>query len=177
MSEYFPELKSSGGRVKVQLDLSNYATKVDLKNATSVDSTKFLKKVDLADLKSDVHKLDIDKFKNIPTNLNNLKGKVDKLDVDKLVPFPVHLSKLSDVVKNDIVKKDLYNAEIKNIEDEIPDITNLAANTTLNAKKNEVTNERPNITNLATTTALTAVENKIPNASNLVTKKTDYNKN
>ena len=57
MSEYFPELKSSGGRVKVKLDLSNYATKADLKNATSVDTTKFAKKVDLADLKSDVHKL------------------------------------------------------------------------------------------------------------------------
>ena len=56
MSEYFPEMKS-GGRVKVKLDLSNYTTKADLKNATSVDTTKFAKKVDLADLKSDVHKL------------------------------------------------------------------------------------------------------------------------
>ena len=64
-----------------------------------------LKKFDLANLKSDVDKLDIDKLKNVPTNLSNLKSKVDKLDVDKLVPVLVDLSKLSDVVKNYDVKK------------------------------------------------------------------------
>ena len=64
-----------------------------------------------------------------------MESKVDKLDVDKLVPAPADLSKLSDVVKNDVVKKDVYNAKIKNIEDKIPNITNLATNTTLNAKK------------------------------------------
>ena len=127
-----------------------------------------LKKSNLASLKSDVDKLDIDKLKNVPTNLSNLKSKVDKLDVDKLVPVPIDLSKLSHVVKNDIAKKDVYNAKIKNIEDKIPDITNLAANASLNAKINEVKYEIPSITNLATTTALTAVENKIPNVSNLV---------
>ena len=99
MSENFPEPKSLGGRVKVELDLSNYATKTNLKNATGVDTLSFAKKTDLANLKSDVDKLDIDKLKNVPTNLNNLKGKVNKLDVDKLVPVPVDLSKLSDVVK------------------------------------------------------------------------------
>ena len=78
-----------------------------------------LKKLDLTNLKSKVDKLDIDKLKNIPTNLSNLKSKLDKLDVDKLVPAPVDLSKLSDVVKNDVVKKDLYNAKIKDIEDKI----------------------------------------------------------
>ena len=67
-------------------------------------------------------------------------------------------------------KKDVYNAEIKNIKDKIPDITNLATKTTLNAKRNEVTVEIPSITNLATTAALTAVENKNPNVSNLVKK-------
>ena len=138
MSQYFPEPKSLGGKVKVELDLSNYATKTDLKNATGIDTSSFAKKVDLANLKSNVDKLDIDKLKNVPTNLSNLKSKVDKLDVDKLVPVPVDLSKLSDVVKNDVVKKDVYNAKIKNIEDKIPDITNLATNTTLNAKINEV---------------------------------------
>ena len=51
--------------------------------------------------------LDIDKLKNVPTNLSNLKSKVDKLDVDKLVPVVVDLSKLSDVVKNDVIKKDV----------------------------------------------------------------------
>ena len=111
-----------------------------------------LKKIDLASLKSKIVKLDIDKLKNVPTNLRNLKSKVDKLDGDKLVPFPVDLSKLSDRVKND-VKEDLYNAKIKNIEHKIPNITNLATNTTLHAKINEVKKEIPSITSLTTTNA------------------------
>ena len=66
-------------------------------------------------------KLDIDKLKNVPTNLSNLKIKVGKLDVGKLVPVPVDLSKLSDVAKNnDVVRKDV---KIKNIKDKVPDIT------------------------------------------------------
>ena len=67
-------------------------------------------------------------------------------------------------------KKDLYNAKIKNIEDKIPDITNLATKTTLNAKINEVKAEISHITNLATTSACTAIENKILGVSNLVKK-------
>ena len=55
-------------------------------------------------------------MKNIPTNLSNLKSKRDKIHVDKLVPVPVDLSKLSDIVKNDVVKKDVYNAKTKTIE-------------------------------------------------------------
>ena len=78
-------------------------------------------------------------MKNLPTNQNNLTSKVDRLDVDKLVPVPVDLTKQSDVVKNDIVIKDVYNATVKNIEDNIPDITNLATKTTLSAKINKVT--------------------------------------
>ena len=74
MSEYFPEPKSSGGRVKVELDLSNYATKADLINATGVDTSKFAKKVDSASLKY-VDKLDIDKLKNVPIDLSNLKSR------------------------------------------------------------------------------------------------------
>ena len=140
MIEYFPEPKSSGGRVKVELDLSNYPTKADLKSAAGVDISKFVKEVDLANLKSNVDKLDIDKLKNVPSNLSNLKSKVDKLDVDKLVHVPVDLSKLSGIVKN-VVKKDVYNAKITNIEDNIPGTT-----TTLNAKINEVKNKIPNIT-------------------------------
>ena len=93
-------------------------------------------------------------MKKVPTNLSNLKKKVDKLDVDKLEPVPADLSELSYVVKDDVVKKDVYNAKIKNIEDKKPDITNLAANTTLNAKIKEVKNEVPSITNLATNAAL-----------------------
>ena len=76
MSEYLPEPKSLGGRVKVELDLSNYVTKADIKKATVVDIWKFVKKVDLAILKSDVNKLDLDKFKNVPTNLAILQSKL-----------------------------------------------------------------------------------------------------
>ena len=113
-----------------------------------------LKKVDLANLKSNVDKLCIDKLKNVPTILSNLKSKVDKLDIDKLVPVPVDLSKLSHAVKNDVIKKDVYNAKIKSINDKIPDITNLATNATLNAKINDVKIKTPNITSLATTALL-----------------------
>ena len=95
-------------------------------------------------------------------------------NVDKLVRVAVDLSKLSDAIKNCVVIKEVYNAKIKNIEDIIPDIKNVSANTDLDDKINEVNNEIPNITNLTTTTALTAVEDKIPNVSNLVIK-TYYN--
>ena len=81
------------------------------------------------------------------------------------MPALVNFNKLSDVVKNDVVKKDVFNAKIKNIDDKIPDITNLTTNTTLNAKINEIKKKTPNITNLATATAPTIVENKTPNVS------------
>ena len=111
-------------------------------------------------------------MKNVPTNLKNLKSKVDKLHVDKLVAVPVDLSKLSDTVKNDVVTKDVNNAQIKSVENKIPDITNVAINTTLNAKINVVKNERPSIT----TAALTTADNKIPKFSYLV-KKAYYDAN
>ena len=106
MIQYFPEpYEPFGGDINVKVDLSNYATKSDLKNATSIDTSKLAAKSDLVSLKAEVDKLDIDKLKNVPTNLSNLKSKVDKLDIDKLAPVPVDLSKLSNVVKNDVVKK------------------------------------------------------------------------
>ena len=116
MVEYFPEPKSSGGRVKVELDVSNQAAKADLKNEKGVDKSKLVKGVDLGSSKSNV----------------------DKIDADKLVPVPFDLSKLSDVAKNDVIKKNVYNAKTKNIENKIPDITNLATNTTLNAEIKEL---------------------------------------
>ena len=76
-----------------------------------------LKKTDLANLKCDIDQLDIDTLKNVPSNLSNLKIKVDKLNVNKLLPVPVDLIKLIDVVKNDVVTKDIYNAKIKDTED------------------------------------------------------------
>ena len=84
MSQYFPKpFRSFGGNINVKVDLSNYATKTDLKNVTHVDTSSFALK----------------------TNLASLKTEVDKLDIDKLVPVPVDLSKLSNVVKNVVVKK------------------------------------------------------------------------
>ena len=84
MNEYFPNsFKSFGRNINVKVDLSNYATKTDLKNVTHVDTSSFA----------------------LETNLANLKTEVDKLDIDKLLPVPVDLSKLSDVGKNDVVKK------------------------------------------------------------------------
>ena len=135
--------------MKVKSDLSNYTTKTDLKNETGIDALSFAKRVDLANIKSNVDKLDIDKLKNVPTNLNNLKNKVDTLDVkdvDELIPVPVDLSKLSDVAKDDVVKKDVYSAKTKNVEDKMPDITNLATKANTNAKINEVKCEIPSIT-------------------------------
>ena len=105
-------------------------------------------------------------MKNVP---GNLKCKVDKLDVEKLVPVTVDLSKLSDVVKNDVFEKGVYNTKIKDIEDTVADITNLATKTTTNAKLNEVKNEIPSITNLAATTAFTAFDNKIPHHIKYIT--------
>ena len=168
MSQYFPKpYEPFGEDVIVKVDWSNYATKYDLKNATGID---------LVSLKAEVDKLDIDKLKSVPTNLSNLKSKVDKLDIGKLETTPVDLSKLSNVVKNEVVKKTEYNVNIKNIEDKIPDITNLGTKTILNAKMNEVKAKIPSITNLASNTALTAVKNKISDVSNLVKKNWLWNK-
>ena len=139
MSKYFPELKSSGGRVKVELDLSNYEIKADLKNATGVDTSKIAKNVDLASLEFNVDKLDIDKLKNVPGGFSSLNSKIDKINIGKLETTPVDLTKISDVVENKVVWKTEYNAKIKYVEEKIPDITNLAniaINTTLNVNIN-----------------------------------------
>ena len=85
--------------------MSSYATIADLKNATGFNTSKIVKKVNLANLKPSVDKLGIDKLKNVPTNLSNLKSKV------------VNLKILSDAVKNHVVKKDIYNAKIKILKD------------------------------------------------------------
>ena len=84
MSQYFSKpFRSFGGNINVKVDLSNYATKADIKNISHVDTSSFALK----------------------TNLASLKTEVDKLDIGKLTPVPTDLSKSSDVVKNDIVKK------------------------------------------------------------------------
>ena len=98
MSQYFPKpFRSYGGIINVKVNLSNYATKVDIKNISHVDTSSFALK----------------------TNLASLKTEFDKLDIDKLAPVPVDLSKLSDVVKNDVVKKTVYDqlvVKVNNID-------------------------------------------------------------
>ena len=94
----FQNRNFKGRRVKVSLDLFNYATKADLKIPTGVDTSEFAKEVDLADIKPYADKLDIHNFKHIPTTVSNFKSKLDKLDVNKLVPVPVDLGQLTNLV-------------------------------------------------------------------------------
>ena len=103
MSQYFPKpYEAFTGDINVKVDPSNYATKSDIKNISHVDTSSFALK----------------------TNLANLKNEVDKLDIDKLVPVPVDLSKLSHAVKNDVIKKTDYNAKVTEIGGKILDIEN-----------------------------------------------------
>ena len=96
MSQYFPKpYEPFGGDINVKVDLSSYATKSDIKNITHVDTSHFALKTNLASLKTEVH----------------------KLDIHKLVPVPVDLRKLSDVVKNDVVKKTEYDELAAKVND------------------------------------------------------------
>ena len=121
MSQYYPPYKSSSNNIKVELDLTNYATKTDLNNITHVDTSSFASK----------------------TNLAALKTEVDKIDVDKLKAVPVDLAKLTNAVQNDVVKKTDYNTKVtsteaqiagltKNTVDNLADITKLLAIDTSN---------------------------------------------
>ena len=93
-SKYFSPYGSSSNTVKVQLDLTNYATKDDVKNITHVDVSSYANK----------------------TNLAALKTEVDKIDTNKLKTVPADLAKLSNVVKNDVVKKTDHNTKVTSIE-------------------------------------------------------------
>ena len=166
MSQYFPKpFRSFEGNINIKVDLSNYATKTDLKNVTHVDTSSFALK----------------------TNLANLKTEVDKLDIDKLAPVPVDLSKLNYVVKNDVVKKAVYDklaAKVNNIdtsgfflktkyqtdkaklEMKISDVTDFVKKT----KLTELEDKIPDVSSLATKTTLIAVENKTTSVSSLIKK-------
>ena len=133
MSEYFPEPKSLEGKVKVDLDLSNYATKADFKNATGVDT--FAKKIDLANLKFNVDKLNIDKLKNVPSGLKSLKSKVDKLDFGKLGTAPVLLNEVKGPIPN--TTNLATNTALMAVENKILNVSNLLKKTDYNTKINE----------------------------------------
>ena len=101
MSTYYPPYKSSSSNVKVELDLTNYATKTDLKNITHVDMSSFASKTYLAALKTEVDKIDVDKLKTVPTDL----------------------AKLTNAVENDLVKRTDYNTKVSSIEAQIAGLT------------------------------------------------------
>ena len=169
MSQYFPKLyEPFGGDINVKVDLSNYATKTDIKNISHVDTSSFALKPNLASLKVEVY----------------------KLDIDKLVPVSVGLRKLSDVVKNDVIKNTVFdklvakvnsidasafvlkskcNTDKAELEKKITDTSGLVKKTDYNPKITEIEVNIPS--GLATNAAVTAVENKIPNISSLVKKK------
>ena len=101
MSTYYPPYKSSSSNVKVELDLTNYATKTDLKNITHVDVSSFASR----------------------TNLAALKTEVDKIDLDKLKATPTDFAKLTNAVENDLVKKTDFNTKVTSIETQIAGLT------------------------------------------------------
>ena len=149
MSQYFPKPYEPFGRdINVKIDLSNYATKADIKNISHVDTSSFALK----------------------TNLANSKTEVDKLDIDKLVPVPTDLSKSSNVVKNNVIKKTDYNAKITEIEGKILDISNLARITALNTIENKIPNTSGLVKKTDYNTKITEIEGKTPDVTNLATK-------
>ena len=155
MRQYFPKpYEPFGGDINVKVDLSNYATKVDIKNISYVDTSSFALK----------------------TNLASLKLEVDKLDIDKSGLDPVDLSKLNDVVKNDVVKKDVDDelvAKVNNI-----DTSGFVLKTKYDIYKSELENKIPDTRGVVKKTdydaKITEIKGKIPDVSNLV-KKTNYN--
>ena len=98
---YYAPYKSFSNNVKVELDLTNYTTKTDLKNITHVDVSSFASK----------------------TNLAALKTEVDKIDTDKLKTAPTDLAKLTNAIENDLVKKTDYNTKVTSIETQIAGLT------------------------------------------------------
>ena len=114
MSQYFPPYRSSGRSIKLELDLSSHATKTDLKNVTHVDVSSFALKTNLADLKTEV----------------------DKIDVDKLKTVPVDLAKLSNVVNNNVVKKTEYNKLVGKADN--IDTTKFVLKTTYDSDKSDL---------------------------------------
>ena len=147
MSQYFPKpYKSFERNINVKVYLSNYTVTTDLKNILYVDTSSFALK----------------------TNLASLKTEVDKLYIDKLVPVPVNLSKISDVVKNDVVKKNVYDrlvAKVNNI-----DSNAFVLKTKYQTDKTELEKEIPNKTNLVKQIKITDLENKISVVSGFATK-------
>ena len=155
MSAYYPPYRSSSNNVKVELGLTNYATKTDSKNITHVDVSSFASK----------------------TNLAALKTEVDKIDVDQLKTTPTDLAKLTNAIENDVVKKTDYNTKVTSIEAQISGLTkntvdNLADITKLKAidTNSFVTRTKFSADTNALDDKVDGVEKKIPDISGLATK-------
>ena len=154
-SQYFPPYSKHDASVAVKLDLSNYATKTDLKNITHVDVSSFASK----------------------TNLAVLKTEVDKLDTDKLKTTPADLAKLTNTVDNDLVKKTVYNTKISAIGNEISGVKQSATNNLAEITKLKAVDTSAFVTRTkfsADTNSLDdkidKVDKKIPDISGLATK-------
>ena len=170
MSQYFPSYRSPEGNIKVELDLSNYATKTDLKNVTHVHVSSFASKTNLASLKTEVDKIDAGKLKTVPVDLDKLSNVV-KNDVVRKTEYDKLVVKVNGIDTTNVVKKTKYEKDGSDFEDKItkidkkiPDISDLVKKTDFNATITEVEGKIPSITGLATNSALTAVENKIPDS-------------
>ena len=147
MSQYFAKpFGSFGENSNVKVDLSNYATKIDLKNVIYVDASSFALK----------------------TNLAGLKTEVDKLDIDKLAPVPVDLSKLSDVVKNDVVKKPVHDKLVSKVNN--IDTSEFVLKNKYQTDKAELAKKIPNANDYVKNTKLTELENKVLDISSLAKK-------
>ena len=168
MSQYFPEpYEPFGGDINVKVDLSNYATKTDLKNISHIDVSSYALKSNLASLKTEVDKLDIDKLTSVPIDLAKLSNVV-KNDVVKKTEYDKLVNKVNSIDNTDFISRIKYEKDgsdfedkINKIEKKIPDISNLVKESALTAVENKI----PDISGLATKSALTAVENKIPNVT------------
>ena len=171
MSQYFPKPFNShfGDSIKVKIDLSNYATKTDIKNTSHVDTSSFALKTNLASWKTEVDKLDIGKLVPIPVDLSKLSDLWKKDAVKKSV-FDKLVAKVNNIDTNDFLLKTTYNTNKTETEKKIPDVTNFVKKTKLTELENKISD----IGNLATETALITVENKISSVSDLV-KRTGYN--
>ena len=176
MSPYFHKpYKPLGGDINLKVDLSNYATKTDLRNISHIDVSSYALKSNLSSSKTEVDKLDIYKLKPVPNGLAKLSnvvknGVAKKTEYDKLV------AKVNDIDTTNFVSKSKYEKDgsdfedkISKIDKKIPDVSDSVQKSALTTVENKI----PDITGLATTSALTAVENKIPDGSSLV-KKIDY---
>ena len=161
--------------------MSNYTIKSGLKNATGANKIQFIKKNGLANLKSEVDKLDIDKLENLPSGWSTLKSKVDKLDVDKLKAVRGDFKKYNDVVKRLYIMnwlKKIMSLDWLNCSKFIKTsyASELAQKIDYDHKINEIEGKILSITDLATITELNDIKNKMSNVSTLFKKADDNTK-